>query len=63
MSAAEAILNLSFPPSVLERMNYRAEKNRRGEADERELEELEHYSEVGNLINILQSNARRSLGE
>jgi hypothetical protein len=60
-SAAQAFLGLSFPPSDIERMNSLAEKNRRGEADERELEELEHYSRVGNLLNLLQSKARRSL--
>lgn len=59
--AAEALLGLAFPQSDIERMNELAEKNRRGEAGEQEIEELEHYSRVGNLINLLQSKARRSL--
>jgi len=60
-SAAKALLELTFPPSDIEHMNELAEKNRRGEANQQEIEELEHYSRVGNLINLLQSKARRSL--
>jgi hypothetical protein len=60
-TAAEVFLGLSFPQSDIERMNDLADKNRHGEASQAELEELEHYSRVGNLINLLQSKARRSL--
>jgi hypothetical protein len=60
-TAAQVFLGLSFPPNDIERMNVLADKNRRGEANEQELEELEHYSRVGNFINLLQSKARRSL--
>ena len=59
--AAQAFLNFSFPQADIDRMNELAEKNRRGEAIEKEVAELEHYSRVGNLINLLQSKARRSL--
>jgi len=59
--AAQALLGLSFPPDDVERMNALAEKNRHGKATEEELAELEHYSRVGNLINLLQSKARSSL--
>jgi hypothetical protein len=60
-SVAQAFLGLSFPASDIDHMNDLAEKNRRGEASQSEIEELEHYSRVGNLINMLQSKARRSL--
>lgn len=58
---AEALLGLQFPKDDTSRMNELAEKNRRGEITESELDEMERYSRVGNLINLLQSKARRSL--
>ena len=58
---AEAFLGLEFPADDIERMNDLAEKNRRGEISELERDEMERYSRVGNLINLLQSKARRSL--
>ncbi|MCA9139909.1 MAG: hypothetical protein KDB00_24215 [Planctomycetales bacterium] len=58
---AEALLELTFPARDIERMNELAERNRKGEATEREFDELERYSRVGNLLNLLHSKARCSL--
>jgi len=59
--AAESLVGLAFAKNDLERMNELAEKNQRGEATEEEISEMERYSRVGNLLNLLQSKARRSL--
>jgi hypothetical protein len=58
---ATALLGLAFPKVDVLRMNQLAEKNRRGVITESERDEMERYSRVGNLINLLQSKARRSL--
>ncbi len=58
---AKSLARLTFAENDLERMNELAEKNRRGEASDEEISELERYSRVGNLLNLLQSKARRSL--
>ncbi len=58
---AKTLLGLAFPKVDVLRMNQLAEKNRRGEITESERDEMERYSRVGNLINLLQSKARRSL--
>ena len=58
---AEAFLGLEFPKDDMRRMNELAEKNRHGEISQPERDEMERYSRVGNLINLLQSKARRSL--
>jgi len=59
--AAEALAELEFPAMDIERMDELAEKNRQGNATEADLGELEGYLRVGNLLNLLQSKARRSL--
>ena len=58
---AKALLGLAFPRDDVLRMKQLAEKNQRGEISESEQDEMERYSRVGNLINLLQSKARRSL--
>ena len=58
---AETFLSLQFQETDIHRMNELAEKNRRGEVTVAEQEELEQYSRIGNLLNMLQSKARRSL--
>ena len=58
---AGALLGLTFPDTDIERMNELAEKNRQGDITEEEREEMESYSRVGNLLNLLQSKARRSI--
>ena len=58
---AEALLGLSFPDVDLDRMNELADKNRAGTISDAELDEMERYSRVGNLLNLLHSKARRSL--
>ena len=60
---ARALLDCTFPDVDIQRMNELAAKNRSQEATEAEREELERYSRVGNLLNLLQSKARRSLGD
>jgi hypothetical protein len=61
--AAESLASLRFDDRDEARMNELAEKNRRGEATPAELEELERYSRVGSLLNLLQSKARRALAD
>lgn len=58
---AEAFLGLAFPKDDIRRMDELAEKNRHGEIRQSERDEMERYSRVGNLINLLQSKARHSL--
>lgn len=58
---ATSLLALRFPESDVERMNELAEKNRQNEVSDEEREEMESYSRVGNLLNLLQSKARQSL--
>lgn len=60
--AARLLADLRFDDADVAKMNELAEKNRRGEATEAELAEMEGYSRVGSLLNLLQSKARRSLG-
>jgi hypothetical protein len=62
-SAAEVLSALAFPQADIDRMNHLAEKNRAGEAAPEEAAEMERYSRVGNLINLLQLKARRSLAD
>jgi len=59
--AAESLLGLGFAEQDLQRMNELAEKNRRGEADPNDMAEIERYSRIGNLLNLLQSKARQTL--
>jgi len=59
--AAESLVGLAFAENDIKRMNELAEKNRLGEASAEEISEIERYSRVGNLLNLLQAKARRSL--
>lgn len=61
LPAAKALADLEFSKIDVQRMNELAEKNRLGQASEAELSEIEGYSRVGNLLNLLQSKARQSL--
>lgn len=60
---ADVFLRFRFAESDVERMNELAERNRRGEATDEELEEMERYSRVGNLLNLLKSKARLSTSD
>lgn len=60
-SAARAILELEFPESDIARMNDLAAKNSQEMATPAEVAELEDYSRVGGLVNLLRAKARRSL--
>ena len=60
-SAARAFLDLEFPASDIARMNELAVKNSQGLATPAEVAELEDYSRIGGLVNLLQAKARRSL--
>jgi hypothetical protein len=59
--AAEAILNIGFDPSDLERMTQLMELAKTGELSPEQAEELEHYRHIGRLLELMKSRARRSL--
>ena len=59
--AASELLELSFPPDDVRRMNELAEKARQGTLSPEESQEIEEYERVGHLLGILQSKARLSL--
>ena len=58
---AREVLRWKFASVDIERMNDLAERNRQGEATPSEVNELERYSRIGNLLSLLQSEARQSL--
>ena len=58
---ANAILGWSFNDDAKTRMEKLMDRNGRGELTEPELEELEAYVNVGQVIGILQAKARLSL--
>jgi hypothetical protein len=59
--AAESLLEFDFPAADVKRMNMLAAKARRGVLSRAEANELDHYRNVGRLLELLQSKARRSL--
>ena len=59
--AARSILALDFNDKDRARMNTLSDKARKGTLSRREDSELERYIQVGNLLAIMQSKARRSL--
>lgn len=59
--AARAILEITFPPSDVRRMNELAAKAREGTLTLDEQDEIDGYERVGHLLGILQSKARLSL--
>jgi hypothetical protein len=59
--AAQAIVKLDFNPRDRARMNALAEKARAGTLTKTEDEELENYIQVGHLLAIMQSKARKML--
>jgi hypothetical protein len=58
---ARSILGLSFPDEDKARMHELAVKNQEGQISAAELEELDNYIKVGELLAILWSKARQSL--
>jgi hypothetical protein len=59
--AARGILKLEFSDCDLARMHELAVKNQEGTLSTAELEELDNWVKVGDLIAILQSKARKIL--
>jgi hypothetical protein len=59
--AARALLAIRFPLDDVERMNELAEKNRLGSLTEAEQLDLEAYTRVGSLVNLLKAKAWNSL--
>ena len=59
--AANSILQITFPAADRDRMNALAEKAREGRLSSEEASELENYSRVGRLLEVLKSKARLSL--
>jgi hypothetical protein len=60
-AAADAILNIGFDPSDLERMAQLMEMAKDGDLSVELAEELEHYRHIGRLLELMKSRARRSL--
>lgn len=61
--AARSILKLDFSSDDHRRMNALAEKARQGTLSPVEQEELRNYEHVDTLLSIMQSKARRILGD
>lgn len=59
---ARIVLRAGFPPADQDRMHELAMKNQQGRISRAELEELDSYITAGDLLALLQSKARRSLG-
>ena len=59
---ARHVLGLAFGPPDVARMRDLAARHRDGLASAAELEELDNYVRVGDLLAVLQSKARRRLG-
>lgn len=59
---ARHVLGLGFGPGDVARMRDLAARNRDGRATAAEVEELDNYVRVGDLLAVLQSKARRRLG-
>jgi hypothetical protein len=58
---ARHVLKLKFSDEDEQRMHALAEKNRAGGITGAELEELDSYIKVGDLLAVLQSRARKLL--
>jgi hypothetical protein len=58
---ARHILNVTFTDADKARMHELAEKNQEGTISPEELQELDNYVNVGDLLAILQSKARMAL--
>jgi hypothetical protein len=58
---ADHVLRIKFPLADRKRMKTLAEKNRCGKISESELEELNSFVEVGDLLAVMQSKARQVL--
>ncbi len=58
---AEYLLSIDFDADDTERMNALAERAREGNLTTEEAAELDSYLNVGSLLSILQSKARRLL--
>jgi hypothetical protein len=61
--AARALLELDFGAEDRARMNELAAKARQGMLNADEEQELDNYLDVGHLLALMQSKARRSLRE
>ena len=59
--AAQSIVQLDFKPEDRARMNVLSAKARAGKLSRREDRELEDFIQVGHILAIMQSKARRSL--
>jgi len=60
-TAARALLKLRFPPQDVARMQSLAAKARRGDLTETEAVEMDAFEQMGCLLDILHSKARRVL--
>ena len=59
--AAEALLALRFPDEDITRLRELHARNSAGEATAADLRELEAYSRVGNMLNMIHSCVRTAL--
>jgi hypothetical protein len=60
-AAARAILKIQFAAKEQQRMKQLAMKLQADDATDEEQREIDHYNQVGNLLALLHSKARRSL--
>ena len=60
-AAAESILSIGFDQTDRERMTSLLEKAKAAELSAEEAETLENYRNVGRLLELMKSRARRSL--
>lgn len=58
---ARQLVKLDFSPDDKSRMHELADKNQEGVISKAELEELDNFIQVGDMLAILQSKARRVL--
>ena len=61
VSVARHILRLGFGTDDKARMHELLERNREGKLTDKELEELDNFVKIGDLLALLQSKARKFL--
>lgn len=58
---ARYVLELQMPAPEIERLHTLAAKNQSGELTDDERQEMQRYMRIGHFINLMKSQARRSL--
>lgn len=58
---ARYVLELALPEPEIERLHALSAKNQRGALTDDERQEMERYLRIGHFLNLMKSQARRSL--